>query len=156
MKIELDKKERIMPSKKEIDDLKPITIGEEEKVELKLVGHITAGFPSPAEEELFESISLEEWLVKNPTSTYLVRVYGESMIEAGILPGDFVLVDRSLSPKNGDIVIAEVDGEWTMKYFRKQGRQIVLAPANPSYPVIKPTESLNIFGVVVGVVRKYR
>ncbi|MGB9878116.1 MAG: LexA family protein [bacterium] len=145
-----------MPSKKEIDDLKPITIGEVEKVELKLVGHITAGFPSPAEEELFESISLEEWLVKNPTSTYLVRVYGESMIEAGILPGDFVLVDRSLSPKNGDIVIAEVDGEWTMKYFRKQGRQIVLAPANPSYPVIKPTESLNIFGVVVGVVRKYR
>ncbi|MGB9797685.1 MAG: LexA family protein, partial [bacterium] len=82
-----------MPSKKEIDDLKPITIGEVEKVELKLVGHITAGFPSPAEEELFESISLEEWLVKNPTSTYLVRVYGESMIEAGILPGDFVLVD---------------------------------------------------------------
>ncbi|MBC7329527.1 LexA family transcriptional regulator [bacterium] len=146
-----------MPSRKEIADAQPISIKqEEEKVELKFVGDITAGFPSPAEEELFENISLEEWLIRNPTSTFLVKVYGESMIEAGILPGDFVLVDRSLAPKNGDIVIAEVDGEWTMKYFRKQRGEILLVPANPRYPPIKPTESLNIFGVVIGVVRKYR
>jgi repressor LexA len=146
-----------MPSKKEIADARPIARKqEEEKVELKFVGDITAGFPSPAEEELFENISLEEWLIRNPTSTFLVKVYGESMIEAGILPGDFVLVDRSLAPKNGDIVIAEVDGEWTMKYFRKQRGEILLVPANPRYPPIKPTESLNIFGVVIGVVRKYR
>jgi repressor LexA len=146
-----------MPSKKEIADARPISRKqEEEKVELKFVGDITAGFPSPAEEELFENISLEEWLIRNPTSTFLVKVYGESMIEAGILPGDFVLVDRSLAPKNGDIVIAEVDGEWTMKYFRKQRGEILLVPANPRYPPIKPTESLNIFGVVIGVVRKYR
>jgi repressor LexA len=146
-----------MPSKKEIADARPISRKQkEEKVELKFVGDITAGFPSPAEEELFENISLEEWLIRNPTSTFLVKVYGESMIEAGILPGDFVLVDRSLAPKNGDIVIAEVDGEWTMKYFRKQRGEILLVPANPRYPPIKPTESLNIFGVVIGVVRKYR
>ena len=146
-----------MPSKKEIADAQPISSKQdEEKVELRIVGDITAGFPSPAEEELFENISLEEWLIRNPTSTFLVKVYGESMIEAGILPGDFVLVDRSLPPKNGDIVIAEVDGEWTMKYFRKQRGEIILVPANPRYPPIKPTESLNIFGVVVGVVRKYR
>jgi len=146
-----------MPSKKEITNAQPISSKQdEEKVELKFVGDITAGFPSPAEEELFENISLEEWLIRNPTSTFLVKVYGESMIEAGILPGDFVLVDRSLAPKNGDIVIAEVDGEWTMKYFRKQKGEILLVPANPCYPPIKPTESLNIFGVIVGVVRKYR
>lgn len=127
-----------------------------EKVELKFVGDVVAGFPSPAEEELFEYISLEEWLIRNPNSTFLIKVYGESMLEAGILPGDLVLVDRGLSPQNGDIVVAEVDGEWTMKYFRKQGEEIVLAPANPDYPAIKPKGSFNIFGVVVGVVRKYR
>jgi|YelNatPaOPRAMG01_1025707.scaffolds.fasta_scaffold39589_2 repressor LexA len=146
-----------MPSEKEIAFAQPIARKQdEEKLELKIIGDITAGFPSPAEEELFENISLEEWLIRNPTSTYLVKVYGESMIEAGILPGDFVLVDRSLTPKNGDIVIAQVDGEWTMKYFRKQKGEILLVPANPRYPPIKPTESLNIFGVVVGVVRRYR
>lgn len=132
------------------------TPSDEERVELQFVGHISAGFPSPAEEELFEYISLEEWLIRNPNSTYLIKVYGESMIEAGILPGDFVLVERGLTPKNGDIVIAEVDGEWTMKYFRKQGEEILLVPANSHFPPIKPMESLKIFGVVVGVVRKYR
>lgn len=147
-----------MSRPKEIKKLRPINEVEVDnaKVELKLVGDVVAGFPSPAEEELFEYISLEEWLIRNPNSTFLVKVYGESMIEAGILPGDLVLVDRSLSPKNGDIVVAEVDGEWTMKYFRKQGEEIILAPANPNYPLIKPRESFNIFGVVVGVVRKYK
>lgn len=148
-----------MSSSKEIKKLQKIKkdfANENEKVELKFVGDVVAGFPSPAEEELFEYISLEEWLIKNPNSTFLVKVYGESMIEAGILPGDLVLVDRSLSPKNGDIVVAEVDGEWTLKYFRKQNKEMLLVPANPNYPAIKPKESFNVLGVVIGVVRKYK
>lgn len=77
---------------------------------LKVLGVVEAGFPSPAEEELLDTISLDRWLINNPTSTFMLKVTGVSMSEAGILPNDVVLVDRSLAPKNGDIVIAQVDG----------------------------------------------
>lgn len=123
---------------------------------LKLLGTVEAGFPSPAEEELLNKISLDEWLVRNSTATFLLKVTGDSMREAGILPGDMVLIDRSITPKNGDIVIAEVDGEWTIKYLRKQGGQIILVPANPNYPPLKPKTELRIGGVVTAVIRKYR
>ncbi len=86
----------------------------------------------------------------------MLRVSGDSMSEAGILPGDMVLVDKGQPPKSGDIVIAEVDGEWTMKYLRKRGENVALIPANPKYKPIKPKSELKIAGVVTAVVRKYR
>jgi repressor LexA len=78
------------------------------------------------------------------------------MSGAGILPGDMVIVDKGQTPKSGDIVIAEVDGAWTMKYLRKQGESVTLLPANPKYQPIRPKNELKIAGVVTAVVRKYR
>ena len=123
---------------------------------VKLLGSISAGFPSPAEEELQDSMSLDEYLINNPTSTYLLKVEGDSMIDAGIHPGDLVLVDKSVVPKTGDIVIAQVDDEWTLKYFEKKGKVVYLRPANKKYPLIKPKQELIIGGVVIANVRKYK
>ncbi len=123
---------------------------------VKLLGSISAGFPSPAEEELQDTMSLDEYLINNPTSTYLLKVEGDSMIDAGIHPGDLVLVDKSVVPKTGDIVIAQVDDEWTLKYFEKKGKVVYLRPANKKYPLIKPKQELIIGGVIIANVRKYK
>lgn len=123
---------------------------------LRVLGIIEAGFPSPAEEELADTLSLDKWLIENPSSTFMLKVSGESMSRAGILPGDLVLVDRSQIPKSGDIVIAEVDGQWTMKYLKRKGDDIWLIPANPKYKPIKPKKELKIGGVVTAVIRKYK
>ena len=85
----------------------------------------------------------------------MLEVKGDSMIDAGIQEGDLVIAERGKEPKQGDIVIADVDGGWTMKYYRKKGGQVYLEPANKNYKPIYPTESLNIAAVVKGVVRKY-
>ncbi len=126
------------------------------KESIRVLGTVEAGFPSPAEEELADTISLDRFLVNNPDSTFILRVSGDSMSGAGILPGDMVIVDRSLLPKNGDIVIAQVDGEWTMKFLRKKGEAITLIPANERYKPIRPKRELNIAGVVTAVIRKYK
>lgn len=124
---------------------------------LRVLGTVEAGFPSPAEEELSDSISLDDLLIDNREATFLLKVSGDSMSGAGILPGDMVIVDRAQSPKTGDIVVAEVDGEWTMKYLKKAaGGGAVLMPANTAYKTIKPKNELKIAGVVTAVVRKYR
>lgn len=123
---------------------------------VRVLGTVEAGFPSPAEEELVDTLSLDRWLIEKPSSTFMLRVSGDSMCEAGILPGDVVLVDRSQIPKNGDIVIAEVDRQWTIKYFKKQGNNILLLPANSKYMPIKPKMELKIGGVVTAVIRKYK
>jgi SOS regulatory protein LexA len=124
-------------------------------VGLPLAGSIQAGFPSPEEEALCDVISMDEYLVTKPESSFLLRVSGDSMIGEGIREGDLVIVEKGREPKEGDVVIAEVDGEWTMKYFRKQGKQIILEAANPKYPVIKPKQELKLGGIVSAVVRKY-
>ncbi|MGE5425741.1 MAG: transcriptional repressor LexA [Bacillota bacterium] len=123
--------------------------------ELKVLGQVEAGFPSPAEEELADTMSLDDFLIKNKEATYLLKVSGDSMRDAGIMPGDMVLVDRSLTPTDGNIVIAEVDKQWTVKYFRKRGKEIYLEPANKNFPIIRPTEELRIAAVVKAVIRKY-
>ncbi len=120
-----------------------------------LLGSIQAGFPSPSEEELLDTISLDEYLVKRPEATYLLTVSGDSMIEAGICPGDLVLVEKGGVPKTHDIVIAQVDGEWTMKYFGKDSEGVYLDPANPVYRRIRPRSSLVIGGIIRAVIRKY-
>jgi SOS regulatory protein LexA len=123
---------------------------------VKILGTVEAGFPSPAEEELVDTLSLDELLIQNPEATFLLKVSGDSMSGAGILPGDMVIVDKGQPPKSGDIVIAEVDGAWTMKYLRKRGESVTLLPANPDYKAIRPKSELRIAGVVTAVVRKYR
>lgn len=122
----------------------------------RVLGTVEAGFPSPAEEELADTMSLDELLIQNPQATFLLKVSGDSMSGAGILPGDMVIVDKGQTPKSGDIVIAEVDGEWTMKYLKKRGSDVALIPANPKYEPIKPKKELKIAGVVTAVVRKYK
>lgn len=118
-------------------------------------GSIQAGFPSPEEEVLCDLMSLDEYLVAKPEASFLLQVTGDSMTGAGIMEGDLVIIEKGREPKTGDIVIAEVDGDWTMKYFRKQGRQIILEAANPKYPDIKPRSELRLGGVVTAVIRKY-
>lgn len=125
------------------------------KPHLKLLGTVQAGWPSPAEEELIDTMSLDEFLIRKPESSYLVKVTGDSMTGAGIMAGDLVIVERGRTPKPGDIVIAQVDGEWTMKYFEKRNGRIVLRAANAKYPPIAPKEELTIGGVIVGTVRRY-
>lgn len=122
----------------------------------RVLGTVEAGFPSPAEEELADTMSLDDLLIQNPQATFLLKVSGDSMSGAGILPGDMVIVDKGQIPKSGDIVIAEVDGEWTMKYLKKRGADVALIPANPKYKPIKPKKELKIAGVVTAVVRKYK
>lgn len=123
---------------------------------LRFLGSVQAGFPSPAEEELIDTLSLDEFLVRNPTASYLVKANGDSMIEAGIMPGDLVIVERGREPHVGDIVIAQVDGDWTMKYYQKKNGKVLLVAGNKKYPPIHAREELVIGGVVVANVRRYR
>jgi len=123
---------------------------------VRVLGTVEAGFPSPAEEAMADTLSLDDLLIQNPEATFLLRVSGDSMSGAGILPGDMVLVDKGRVPKSGDIVIAEVDGEWTMKYLKKRGESVTLIPANPRYQPIRPRKELKIAGVVTAAVRKYK
>ncbi len=123
---------------------------------LPLLGNVQAGFPSPAEEELVDTLTLDRYLVNNPDSSFLIEVAGDSMIEAGIQPKDLVIVDRGLTPKNNDIVLAKIDNDWTLKYLYKKGQQIYLQAANENYPNLIPKQELEIAGVVVSSIRKYK
>jgi repressor LexA len=122
---------------------------------LRVLGTVEAGFPSPAEEELGDTLDLDEFLIRNKEATYMLKVTGDSMIEAGLMPGDLVLVERRADAKDGDIVIAQIDQGWTMKYFRKRGRKIWLEPANKKYQPIYPVHELHIAAIVIAAVRKY-
>jgi len=122
---------------------------------IRLLGAVQAGFPSPAEEELVDTISLDEYLIRRPEATFMLTVQGDSMIEAGIHPGDIVLVEKGGAPKPHDIVVAQVDEEWTIKYFEKDRAGVRLDPANPRYRFIRPRHSLVIGGIVKAVVRRY-
>ena len=123
--------------------------------EVPMLGYVTAGLPATVEEELAESVNLDDLLIKNKPLTYMLEVDGDSMIDAHIEKGDMVLVERATTAKDGQIVIAEVDGEFTMKYFREKGNKRWLEPANKNYKSIYPEHSLNINAVLKAVIRKY-
>jgi len=123
--------------------------------EIPLLGLVKAGFPTDVEEELQDSVSLDDFLIEKKEFTYLLEVDGDSMIDAHIEKGDMVLVEKTNQAKDGQIIIAEVDGEFTMKYFKKVGNKIWLEPANKNYKPIYPERSLNINAVVKAVIRKY-
>ncbi len=120
-----------------------------------ILGSISAGFPSPAEEELADAITLDDYLIKNRAASFMVKVSGDSMIDAGIHPGDLVVVERGHNPKSGDIVVAHIDGAFTLKRFYQKNKQVWLKAENKNYPTFYPTEELKIEGVVTGVIRKY-
>jgi len=115
---------------------------------------VSAGFPSPAEDYIEGKLDLNDFLVKNPSATFFVRVTGDSMIDAGIHSGDILVVDRSISPKNGSIIIAVIDGELLVKRLRKQKNKIYLHPDNPNYKTIEITSDMSFdsWGVVTNVI----
>ena len=117
---------------------------------------VRAGFPSPAEDTNHDTLTIDGYLIEHPSSTVLVTVKGDSMIDAGIMPGDTVVVEKRSSASAGDMVIAIVDNEFTLKTLGNEKGKFVLIPASPAYPVIRPQGNLEIFGVVVGQFRKYR
>lgn len=122
---------------------------------LPLLGSIKAGPPSVEDAYETESVSLDHYLVGNPGYTYLLRVSGDSMINAGINDGDLVIIDKKREHRNGDIVAAHIDGQWTLKYIEQKDSKIRLLAANPKYNPIVPEQSLSIGGVVVSVIRQY-
>ncbi len=121
-----------------------------------ILGLVEAGFPTDAQEDFIDTVSLDEFLIDNKESTYLLEVKGESMKDAGILPGDLVLVEKTNQADFGRIVIAEVDGEWTMKYLQKKRGRACLVPANKNFKPIFPDQELKIAAIVKGVIRKCR
>ena len=123
--------------------------------DIPLLGLVEAGIPTSVDPDTSESLNIDEYLVGNKESTYLLEVRGDSMIDEGIKEGDLVVVERRGNPKDGDIVIAEVDGGWTMKYFKKKGNLIYLKPANKNYSPIYPQYDLKVAAIVKGVIRKY-
>ncbi len=127
-------------------------------LELRLLAHrISAGFPSPASDYVEEGLDLNTYLVRNKPATFLFTVKGDSMIGASIEEGDKVVVDRSLTPRHDDVVVAVVDGEYTLKRLYQHGNRIELHAENPAYLPItfRGGTELQVWGVVVGVVRRY-
>ncbi len=120
-----------------------------------MLGLVKAGFPSPTEEVSFDTLNIDSFLIQKKESTYLLKVDGDSMIDAHIADGDLVVAERTETARDGQIVIAEVDGEFTMKYYRSKGGKVWLDPANSDFKPIFPKDSLFIRAVVKGVIRKY-
>jgi len=119
-----------------------------------LGGAVQAGFPSPALDYYEDTISLDRTLIKHPDFTYLMAVAGDSMIEAGIMPGSWIVVDRSIEPVNGCIVVARLDGEFTVKYYNRMADGCFLIPANAKYQRIQITELMDfaVWGVVIHII----
>lgn len=119
---------------------------------------VPAGFPSPAEEHVEARLDPTEYLVEQPEATFFVTIQGNSMIEAGLMPGDKVVVDRSRTPAVGNIVLAVVDGEFTIKQLGGTKAKPVLLPANPEFKPIEIKEGMQfeVWGVVTGSFRKFR
>ena len=127
-------------------------------LQLRLLSHrINAGFPSPAGDYVEEGLDLNAYLVRNQPATFMFSVKGDSMINAGIQEGDKVIVDRALTARHDDIVVAVVAGDYTIKRLYKHMGRVELRPENPAYPpiVFQEGAELLVWGVVVGVVRRY-
>jgi DNA polymerase V len=127
-------------------------------IHLPLYGHkVAAGFPSPADDYIEGRLSLDEHLIQHKDSTFFVRAKGNSMVGAGIFDGDLLVVDKSLNPVSGDIVIAVVDGDLTVKRLIKRGSEIFLKPENSRYKEIefKDGQELQVWGVVTSSTTKF-
>ena len=117
---------------------------------------VQAGLPNPAIADGYDLITIDDYLVKVPSKTSLVRVKGDSMIDAGIREGDLLVVEQQPNANVGDIVVAIVNNEFTVKYLEREKGGFVLKPANKAYPVLRPKGGFEIFGVMAGLVRRVR
>jgi SOS regulatory protein LexA len=122
---------------------------------LPLFGPISAGFAAPVEEQAEEMISLDTYLIGDRASTFLLRVKGDSMIDAGIFEEDVVVVNRKKTPKLNDIVVGSLDGEFTLKRLKRDKGKYYLQAENPDYPDMHAVEELQVAGVMEGMIRKY-
>ena len=118
---------------------------------------VSAGFPSPAEDHIDSKIDLNQLLIEHPSATYYVRVNGDSMLDAGILNGDLLIVDRSLEVINNSIVVACIDGDFTVKRIRKNKNKLFLQAENNKYQPIEITEEMDfeLFGVVAHAIHHF-
>jgi len=123
--------------------------------ELPLLGLVQAGHPTDVESETLETMNLDSYLVHDRSRTFFLEVKGDSMIDAHIEEGDIVVASRTEEARDGDIVVAEVDGEFTLKYYKTKDGKKWLMPANRKFKPIYPRQSLRIIAIVRGVVRKY-
>lgn len=116
---------------------------------------VRGGFPSPAEDCAVKAIDLTAQLVRHPQATFLVRLRGDSMSDAGIYDGDVLMVDRALTPRHGHVVVAVVDGEFLCKKLHQRNGRMKLCAANPGFPDIRPRDgqTVEIWGVVIHVIR---
>lgn len=122
---------------------------------LPLFGPISAGFAAPVEEQAEEMITLDNYLIGDKSSTFLLRVKGDSMMDAGIYEGDIVVVNRKKTPKLNDIVVGVLDGEFTLKRLKRDKGKYYLQAENASYPDMYAVEELQTAGVIEGIMRKY-
>lgn len=123
---------------------------------IPLFESIHAGFPSPATDDLKSEMSIEDYMIDNPNSTIMLKVKGDSMIDAGIKEWDIIVVDKARKHQIGDIVVAIIDGDYTVKYLQKdKDKKYYLSAWNPDYEDIYPKDDLEIFGVVLSSFRRY-
>jgi len=122
------------------------------------ISSIQAGFPSPAADYMSTPIDLNTELIAHPATTFMGRVRGDSMRDAGIMDGDLLIIDKSLHPKTGDVAVCFIDGEFTIKYIRIKKDCVLLIPANPDYPQIRvtPDNEFMIWGIVTFSIRRHR
>ena len=113
-----------------------------------------AGLPEADRRRRADAVTIDDYLIERPSQTVLVRVKGDSMMDAGIFEGDLVVVEKRAAAQKGDIVVAIVDNQFTLKRLDIEHGQFILRPENKAYPVIRPEGALEIFGVMVGLVRK--
>ena len=118
---------------------------------------VPAGFPSPADDFVEDTLDLNTFLVRHPAATFFVRVQGESMVEAGIHPGDILIVDRALEARDKSVVVAVVDGEFTVKRIRRMEKRLFLVAENPTYPALEiaPEMEFRVWGVVTHVIHPF-
>ena len=148
----------LRPSRQSLTLLGRAVIDPASRASIPLVlSNAPAGFPSPADDYIENTLDLNDYLIDNPVATFMMRVSGDSMIQAGIRDKDVIIVDRSKEPLPGKIVVAVLDGELTVKRLEKSEKGYVLVPENPDYQpiVVQNEQELVIWGVVTGIVRRF-
>lgn len=121
----------------------------------EICGCVICGFPSPGEENREGTLDFNEYIIKHPSTTFCLRAYGQSMYPE-VKEGDIVVVDRSLAVKDGDLIVAEYAGDFTLKYYKKTKTGVFLVPENPKFKAIEINNETRLFGVVTAIVRKTR
>ncbi|MBK7052285.1 MAG: translesion error-prone DNA polymerase V autoproteolytic subunit [Rhodoferax sp.] len=135
----------------------PVPVSDAPLLAMLLKNRVCAGFPSPAEDLGGQRIDLMQMLVVHPQATYFLRSRGHSMVEAGIFDNDILVVDRAIKPRHNHIVVAIVDGDFTVKYLYQRSGRVKLKSANPTFPEIVPKEgqTIEVWGVVTATIKQF-